>query len=101
MRSRAGIGLSMLCSIFGAGPHPSVVTIPGTSFRPPSRTASSSGAMAGSPSPRTTASTQPSAWRSTSPATKETLCPPKKTKQSGRARLIARERSIASGMLAR
>ncbi len=91
----------MPCIISGAGPRPAAVTMPGTPSTPPSRTASSSGAIAGSPSPRTTASTAPAACSSTSSATKETLCPPKKTKQSGTSRFTFTASSIASGMFAR
>ncbi len=91
----------MPCSISGAGPRPAGVTMPGTPSTPPSRTAASSGATAGSPSPRTTASTAPAACRSTSSATKETEWPPKNTKQSGTSRLTFAASSIASGMFAR
>jgi hypothetical protein len=61
----------------------------------------SSGPTAVSPSPRTIASTLPSACASTSPAMNETLWPPKKTKQPGTACFAAAASSIASGVLAR
>src|SRR5213594_3262516 len=85
----------------GAGPAPSGVTTPGSVARRGSPAASSSRGVIASPSPRTIASSAPSACSSSSSAMNEPLWPPAKTKQPGRRRFVSFARSSTSGTLAR
>ena len=101
VRSRAGWKRSMSSSIVGAGPAPSGVTTPGSVARRGSPAASSSRGVIASPSPRTIASSAPSACSSSSSAMNEPLWPPAKTKQPGRRRFVSFARSSTSGTLAR
>ncbi len=97
--SRAGRIRFRSASISARGPAPPRVTTPGVPWT--LGIAASTAGTVVSPSPLTTQSRAPPACRSTSSATKLTLCPPASTKQSGSRSLARRAKSIASGMLAR